>query len=136
MVMGKSNKNKQQQVRNKIENKKVWINVTCDTTILSVVADEQECDKCKKWTWILYMSYENKTDKEKKEKLYCLDCLSEDTICEKRYCPFCNRNKEQSLHICKDCALLVIDSNKELYQICQVPLAQCSCKYCRILGRC
>ena len=130
-------------MKHDIENKKVWINIVGsetkktrgkqETTMakqvnLCLVADKQHCVKCDIDKWVVGGLIN--------EGCVCIECLQQDQIvCEKRYCPFCNKNTEVIRKACVQCIESVIKETQQLYDICKVPLEQCSCKYCKILGR-
>lgn len=130
-------------MKHDIENKKIWITVvgnevkktrgkqessTAKQVNITLVADKQHCLSCDKEKWVIGGLV--------KDGCLCEGCLQiEKLVCEKRYCPFCNKNAEVVHRSCIQCIELVTKETQQLYDICKVPLEKCSCKYCKILGR-
>jgi hypothetical protein len=135
-------------MKNRIENKKVWIEVITETNETYVVsADQQNCGSCSEFVWVIGFTINGKAGDCK-----CVPCLTEkEKICDKRYCAFCTKTADikprvkaatglkqetepdTDPKICTICATSLIDNTVELYQVCKVPkVCVPACKYCKI----
>lgn len=134
-------------MKNDIENKKVWIEVTNKggeyMNTCCMTADQQVCTLCGREKWLIGFvcngeSYDG----------LCPKCLIDrGQICDKRYCIFCNKTAKFQIYanqetgktmvkVCKPCITSITENTRELYKICKIPApCQPRCKFCVILGR-
>lgn len=120
-----------------IDNRKTWVVVKDELmNRLHVTADENECLECGNNDWTIATCLISGSEESK--TCLCLKCFADSTVkVQKRYCPCCSKNaRSLRMHICQDCVESVIKNTKELYRVCTVPDKACSCKYCKVLGRC
>ena len=113
--------------RRQIENYKgYWIHSERDGVYLTATADENWCNKCTQYKWIINIVLRNEKMKTNIIKTTCIDCLeknnSDDSILVKpQFCPFSNHTRTESVNICKDCCNVLIDSTSKLYETIEMP---------------
>lgn len=136
-----------QSMKNAIENKKVWIEVTNETdstrNSCCMTADQQNCSDCGRWKWVMGFVYNGKSYDG-----LCPKCLTDrEQVCDKRHCMFCNKTAKFQVYtntetgktmvkVCKSCITSVTENTRELYKVCEIPdTCHPRCKFCVILGR-
>ena len=98
--------------KRKVENyKNYWFLSKTSRNYLLSIADENTCESCKKYKWLVHITLNNTTVSR------CLDCLDESNIiCKQQICPFSNTTAKETINICKPCCELLIEHTKELYE--------------------
>ena len=98
--------------KRKVENyRNLWILSQTSRNYLLSVADENSCESCKKFKWIVHIKLNNNLISQ------CLECLEKSNIiCKPQNCPFSNPSAKEAIVICKPCCELLIEHTKELYE--------------------
>jgi len=111
--------------KRKIENyRNLWMKSETKSTYLLTIADENWCDDCKNFKWIIHIQLKINTTRETSGSIIsrCKKCLEKSNmICKQQDCPFSNPTKKESLNICDKCCDLLFESTKKLYEEINIP---------------
>jgi hypothetical protein len=106
--------------KRKVENyRNLWFKSQTKTTYLLTSADENNCDDCKNFKWIINIQLKISTPRETIDTIIskCQKCLEKsDIICKQQDCPFSNSTKKESINICQNCCDVLIENTKKIYE--------------------